>query len=114
MSADLDEKDRGGYPTGPVSAPGRVSELLARYPNLHADLSAGSGFNAVSRDPEFGYRFLEEHQDKLLFGTDICHVNQPVDIVPYINEARRSGRISEQCYRKVTHANAVRLLGLEE
>jgi hypothetical protein len=39
-------------------------------------------------------------------------VNQPVEIVPYINEARQEGRISEECYRKVTHDNAVRVLGL--
>jgi predicted TIM-barrel fold metal-dependent hydrolase len=113
MSADVEEKDRGGYPAGPVRAPGRVSELLARYPNLYADLSAGSGFSAISRDPEFGYRFLEEHQDKLLFGTDICHVNQPVEVVPYINAARQEGRISEECYRKVTRGNAVRVLGMD-
>jgi predicted TIM-barrel fold metal-dependent hydrolase len=113
MSAEVEEKDRGGYPAGPVRAPGRVSELLADYPNLYADLSAGSGFNAISRDPEFGYGFLEEHQDKLLFGTDICHVNQQVEIAPYINEARQQGRISEECYRKVTHDNAVRMLGLD-
>jgi hypothetical protein len=95
-----------------VAGPGRTPELLARYPNLYGDLSAGSGFNAISRDPEFGYRFLEEHQDKLLLGTDICHVNQEVEIVPYLNRAREEGRISEGCYRKVTRLNAARLLGL--
>jgi len=113
IAADVDEAERGGYPKGPVRAPGRVPELLIRYPDLYADLSAGSGFNAISRDAEFGYRFLEEHQDKLLFGTDICHVGQPVEIVAYLNEARQSARISEGCYQKVTHANAVRLLRLE-
>jgi len=91
ISAQVDEDTRGSYPAGPVPAAGRVPELLTQYPNLYGDLSAGSGFNAISRDPEFGYRFLEDCQDKLLFGTDICHVNQDVPIVPWLNEARSDG-----------------------
>ena len=78
VSAEVKPEERGGYPAGPVTAVGRTVELLRTYPNLYGDLSAGSGFNAISRDPIFGYRFLEELQDKLLFGTDICHVNQEV------------------------------------
>lgn len=112
ISADVDEATRGGYPEGPVKKPGRVPELLGKYPNLYGDLSAGSGFNAISRDPEYGYRFLEEYQDKLLFGTDICHVNQDVPIVPWFNEALESGRISQTCYDKIARRNAERLLGL--
>ncbi len=50
ISGDVSEEARGGYPTGPVT-PGRVVELMRRYPGLHGDLSAGSGFNAISRDP---------------------------------------------------------------
>jgi len=63
-----------------------------RSPHLYGDLSAGSEFNAISRDPEYGYKFLEEFQDKLLFGTDICHVNQDVPIVPYLKNALRGGK----------------------
>ena len=113
IASNVEEETRGGYPPGPVTGPGRVPELLRKYPNLYGDLSAGSGFNAISRDPDFGCRFLEEHQDKLLFGTDICHVNQEVPIVPWLHQAREQGRISEQCYQKITRANAQRLLGLE-
>jgi predicted TIM-barrel fold metal-dependent hydrolase len=112
ISADVDEATRGGYPPGPVSRPGRVPELLGKHANLYGDLSAGSGFNAISRDPEFGYRFLEEHQDKLLFGTDICHVNQDVPIVPWLNDAVRGGKISQACFDKIARDNALRLLRL--
>jgi len=111
IASNVTEETRGGYPRGPVAGPGRVPELLGKYPNLYGDLSAGSGFNAISRDPDFGCRFLEEHQDKLLFGTDICHVNQEVPIVPWLRQAREQGRISEQCYQKITRANARRVLG---
>jgi len=112
VSADVDVKTRGGYPKGPVKAGGRLPELLKKYPNLYGDLSAGSGFNAISRDPEFGYRFLEEFQDKLLFATDICHVNQTVEIVPFLKKARAEGKISETAYQKIASSNAKRVLSL--
>ncbi len=112
VSAEVDEATRGGYPEGPVSSPGRTVEFLKKYPSLYGDLSARSGFNAIFRDAEFGYRFLEEFQDKLLFGTDICHVNQDVPIVPYLKEALAEGKVSQTCYQKITRRNAERLLGL--
>ena len=37
---------------------------------LYGDLSANSGNNALSRDPEFTPAFLKRHQDKLIFGSD--------------------------------------------
>ena len=43
---------------------------LEEYPNLYADLSAGSALNALSRDRAFSAAFLAEFQDKLLFGRD--------------------------------------------
>ena len=51
---------------------GRLPYLFRKYPNLYGDLSAGSGRNAMLRDPEYSYRFLEEFQDRLFFGTDLC------------------------------------------
>ncbi len=113
ISADVAEKTRGGYPKGPVKSPGRLQELLTNYDNLYGDLSAGSGFNAITRDPEYGYKFLEEFQDKLLFGTDFCHHNQEVPIVDYIKSALKEGKISNTAYEKITHINAEKLLGLK-
>ncbi len=112
IACNVEEQTRGGYPKGPVAGPGRVPELLGRYPNLYGDLSAGSGFNAISRDPEFGCRFLEQHQEKLLFGTDICHVNQQAPIVPWLRDALAAGNISRTCYDKIACGNAQRLLRL--
>ena len=37
---------------------------------MYADLSANSGLNAITRDPDFGRNFLISHADKLMFGTD--------------------------------------------
>lgn len=112
ISANLDEQSRNDYPAGPVEKPGRLPELLAGYPNLYGDISADSGYNALTRDPEYGYSFMEEFQDKLLFGTDYCHHDQEIPIVDYIDDALKNSKISKEAYEKITHLNAERILNL--
>jgi predicted TIM-barrel fold metal-dependent hydrolase len=58
------------YPTGKVTPGGLTDQWLTRYPNFFADLSAGSGLNAFTRDEEHGAAFFDRHQDKLLYGSD--------------------------------------------
>ncbi len=106
-------EQRGGYPTGPVLPGGRVSELMRRYHNLWGDLSAGSGYNAVSRDPKWGYKFIEEFQDRLLMGLDICTVsNDKRELLGFMREAVKARKISEKAYHKIMGLNAVGLLQL--
>jgi predicted TIM-barrel fold metal-dependent hydrolase len=69
ISADA-ASETAVYPAGPVRAPGRVHQLLDRYPNLRADLSAGSGLGALKRDPGHARQFLQTYTDRLLFGRD--------------------------------------------
>ncbi|MBN2452142.1 MAG: amidohydrolase family protein [Lentisphaeria bacterium] len=104
-------QDRAGYPKGPVD-PGRLVELFRSCPNLHGDLSAGSGYNAIHRDPDFGEAFLEEFRDRLLFGTDIANVPQELPIVAYLRQLLAEGRVSEEAYEKIAWRNADRLLRL--
>lgn len=111
ISADVTAENRAGYPTGPVT-PGRVVELMRSYPNLHGDLSAGSGFNAISRDPEFGYAFLEEFQDRLYFGTDLCTDLQETPIVDYFRKLKEERLVSAEAWEKIRWRNAARLLNL--
>ena len=103
--------NRVSYPKGPVT-PGRLVDLFRAYPNLNGDLSAGSGLNAISRDPEFGFTFMEEFQDRLCFGTDIANVPQELSIVPYFEKLKQQRLISAQAYEKITWRNANRILGL--
>ncbi|MFP4058063.1 MAG: amidohydrolase family protein [Candidatus Brocadiia bacterium] len=112
ISGDASEETRGGYPSGPVAPGGRVGELMRECPNLWGDLSATSGYNALSRDPPFGYRFIEEFQDRLLFGTDICSPEGETPLVDFLGEAVQGGHVSRQAYEKVGWRNAARLLGL--
>jgi uncharacterized protein len=68
ISADVPEGNL--YPKGPVKPGGLLDRLLGEYPNLYADMSAGSGFNALSRDEEFTADFIERHPRQFLFGSD--------------------------------------------
>lgn len=78
ISADVRGDELGGYPERAVEPGGRCGELLAEYDNCYADISAGSGWNALTRDPEYGQRFLEDHHEKLLFATDYLYPDQAV------------------------------------
>jgi len=115
VSGRVSEDERGGYPKGEVEPGGRVPELMRKYENLWGDLSAGSGFNAVSRDPQWGYDFMDEFQDRLLMGLDICYPsNDKCPLIGYMKEALAAGKISQQVYDKIMGENAARLLGLDE
>jgi len=109
MSADLTEKGRYGYPTGRI-IDGTVARLLRKYKNLFGDLSAGSGFNAISRDPEYGYDFIEAFQDQLLYGTDICSAGEDNLLSAWLDDALTNQKISRTAYEKVCRYNALRLL----
>jgi predicted TIM-barrel fold metal-dependent hydrolase len=58
------------YPKGKVTPGGLTDRYLADFPNIFADMSAGSGLNALLRDEEHTRGFLERHQDKILYGSD--------------------------------------------
>lgn len=69
ISADAN-RDSVAYPEGSVQAPGRLHWLFDRYPNLYADLSAGSGCGALKRDPVHAVEFLRRYHERLLFARD--------------------------------------------
>lgn len=68
ISADLNPLDY--YPKGPIQAGGLIDRLLAQYPNIYGDLSANSGLNALTRDPDFARGFLDRHGRQLIWGSD--------------------------------------------
>jgi predicted TIM-barrel fold metal-dependent hydrolase len=70
ISADVPPPENSLYPNGPVKPGGVIDRLMGEYPNLYADMSAGSGYNGLTRDEEFTARFLERHRKQLLFGSD--------------------------------------------
>jgi predicted TIM-barrel fold metal-dependent hydrolase len=64
------EREPSIYPKGPIKPGGKVHQLLDRYPNLYADLSAGSARYALERDPKHATEFLIRFADRLLFARD--------------------------------------------
>ena len=94
------------YPSGPVAPGGRVPQLLDTYPNLYADLSAGSGLTAISRDPAFGKEFLIRYQDRLLFARDHFHGR----LMAFL----KSLDLDREAFDKIAYRNAQRLLGEAE
>jgi predicted TIM-barrel fold metal-dependent hydrolase len=107
----------GNYLSGPVVKTGRIVELMRRYPNLLGDLSAGSALTAMTRDPSFSYEFLDEFQDRLFYGTDICQPKNRTNPIffgmrDFLGNALNEGHLSRTAYEKITHGNAERLLDL--
>lgn len=105
-----DDDGAGGYPKRPITPGGVVDRLLAEYDNLYADLSAGSGYNAMTRNPEFAMGFIGRHWRKLLFGTDYLGQDQPMPQVEWL----RALDVSEEVRQAIASENARRLLGLPE
>lgn len=85
IGADLDEVGTV-YPEGPIQEAGAVPRLLSEYDNIYADISAGSGWGALTRDPEFTQSFLERHHEQIMFGTDKLSTDQTVDQFALFNE----------------------------
>jgi predicted TIM-barrel fold metal-dependent hydrolase len=102
------------YPAGKITPGGWTDHYLSDYPNFFADLSAESGHNALTRDPEFTRHFLQRHQDKLLFGSDCSDKIGHGDgctgwkTIQTVSELASSKRIE----RKLLYKNARRLYRL--
>lgn len=68
ISADATGVD--GIPEGRIIEGGLIDSLLANYGNIYSDFSAGSGYNALTRDTHFMKEFVIRHRKKLMFGSD--------------------------------------------
>lgn len=106
--------ERTGYPTAPVKEEGVVPKLMRKYPNLYGDLSAGSGCNALKRDRKYAVAFLNEFQDRLMFGTDICAPGTPTPLIDFLLDLKNTGAVSENVFNKVARENAIRILDLKD
>ena len=76
------------------------------------DVSAGSGWNALARDEEYAVKFINEFQDRLMFGTDICRPDTATPLVDFMLKLRDEKKISETVFQKVARENIIRILDL--
>lgn len=100
ISGDYDGTSKA-YPDGPVAPGGKVIEMFRTYPNLYADLSAGSGFGALNRDHALTVDFLTEFQDRILFGRDYFDGR--------MQDLLNSLDLAEDARAKILGGNAARL-----
>jgi predicted TIM-barrel fold metal-dependent hydrolase len=102
------------YPKGKVTAGGTTDRYLRDYPNMYADLSAGSGLNSFTRDEDHAREFIVRHQDKLIYGSD-C--NDLTGTVPGCQGAAMIASIrrlapDKKVERKLLYGNAKRVFRL--
>lgn len=118
ISGDCVSKPKGEYHAGRVIAGGRLPYLMKKYKNLHCDISAGSGYHALSRDPDFTYSFFEEFKDRIHYGADICtpdcYGNPLMKMPEFLDKAMENNKISYDTYKKICRDNTLRLLGEKE
>jgi len=108
ISARITQADLARYSDGPVEPGGAIDTLMDKYPNLHGDLSAGSGARAISRDPTFGREFLIRRADRLMFGTDYLSPGQEVPQLTLF----RTMDLPDDVQARIFRDNARKLLGL--
>jgi predicted TIM-barrel fold metal-dependent hydrolase len=108
ISADYDAQ--GGYPKTRIKPGGPIERFLSEYDNMYADISAGSGYNAMTRDPEFTLGFVQRHWRKLLFGSDIVGHSQPIPQIGWLKNLK----VSEEIRNAIASGNARRLLRLDK
>jgi len=114
--ANIDKNFKAGnnYPTGPVTPGGLTDRYLTDYPNCYADVSAGSGNNAIVRDEEHYRGFLARHADKLVYGSDCSEGTgrAPVCFAARTLASIRQLAPSKEVERKILYGNARKLLKL--
>ncbi len=114
IAGDIKPEEKFIYPKGPIEKEGSLPKLLRSCSNLYADISAGSGYNAISRDKTFGIQFLTEFQDKVLLGTDVCYGDKEgrMPHLSYLRNLLSDKLISREVFDKITGENALRILKL--
>ena len=100
------------YPKSKVTAGGITDRYLSDFPNMYADMSAGSGLNSLLRDEDHTREFLKRHQDKILYGSDCNDVDghgEKCSGAQCIAALRRLAP-DAKALRKILHDNAARVL----
>ena len=96
----------------PIKEEGVVPKLLRRYPNLHLDLSDGTPLANLQRDEEFSQAFIHEFYERMYFGTDCISRFCQAPMLDQLKDWLKRGVITQTRYNKITHENAMELMGL--
>ncbi len=101
MAGNADEID-AAYLKPPLQPGGRLPGMFDRYPNLYADLSAGSALRALQADPKVARELLATRPDRFLFGRDF-YGSDLADFLATLD-------LPQEVWDKIGRENAERLL----
>jgi len=105
-----DDDGSCGYPDTPVVEGGAADRLLQEYDNMCADISAGSGYNAMTRDAEFTQGFIDRNWRKIMFATDYLYVGQELRQIDWIRETP----MTDEQRDAIAEGNARRVFNIED
>lgn len=92
------------YLKPPLAPGGRLPGMFDKYPNLYADLSAGSALRAMQADPDVARDLLIRHADRFLFGRDYYGG----ELLDFLNGLG----LPEDVWHKIGRENAERLTAI--
>lgn len=112
IDGNLKASQRETYPNSPIKKEGALFRLMEKHLNLYGDISAGSGYNALSRDPETGYKFIKKFNRQLFFGTDrfTPRYGETPPILAFMKEALAKKKITKNEYENIMHKNFKRVV----
>ena len=103
-------KLRNRYPKGKITNKGPLWSLMEKYPNMYGDFSAGSGHNALTRDPATGIEFLKKFNKKIFYGTDMFFKKEEPPLhLTMMQNALENKKISKTVYENIMHRNFERI-----
>jgi len=110
IDGSLQNSMRNAYPKGPITKKGALWKLIKKYKNLYGDFSAGSGHNALTRDPKKGIEFINTFADNIFYGTDMFFQKEeaPMHLV-MMQDALKNKTITKTVYEKIMHKNFERV-----
>lgn len=112
IDGNLKPSKRNGYPAGLITKKGSLWKLMDKYDNLYGDFSAGSGHNALMRDPKKGIEFLTKFNRKIFFGTDMFFNKDEAPMhLTMMKEALKTNQITKTIYANIMYKNFESVFG---
>jgi predicted TIM-barrel fold metal-dependent hydrolase len=100
----------GSAAPGPLISGAALDRLFSSYPNLYGDISANSGYWALTRDIPQCREFIIRHRRHILFGTDMLSTLE--DLARPHFDLPEVLHLDEEVWRDITEHNPRRVLGL--
>jgi len=64
----------------------------------------------MARDEEYAIKFLNEFQDQLYYGNDVCTPGSKPQLGQFLKRLRKENKISPTVFNKITHDNGEEII----